>query len=168
MSSGRPQRAAAVASTLKTAASINEQAMDSAPLMMATQPRPVPASRPSPRPASAAAKPSPKPMPKSALQRIAPRPAPKSVINKPVNRPAGNAGATPAAAASGSGAAKKTPQGYDCPLFMDCSEEVLSEAQKTGQSRALASFKDQMSKLEAIAKKGAAMQRHENGSVTLR
>ena len=51
---------------------------------------------------------------------------------------------------------------------MDCSEEVLSEAQSSGQSKAQISFKEQMAKLEEIAKKGAAMQRHENGSVTLR
>lgn len=55
-----------------------------------------------------------------------------------------------------------------CPLFMDCVEEALSEAQKKQKQDRADAFRAQMNKLEAMAKAGARMTPHDNGSVTFR
>lgn len=55
-----------------------------------------------------------------------------------------------------------------CPLFMDCVDEGLSEAQKRAKAEKSAKFTEQMKKLEAMAKAGARITQHDNGSVTFR
>ena len=55
-----------------------------------------------------------------------------------------------------------------CPLFMDCTDEGLSEAQKRATADKTAKFTEQMKKLEAMAKAGARIIQHDNGSVTFR
>ena len=56
----------------------------------------------------------------------------------------------------------------DCPLFMDCVEEELSEAQMRARVEKYSKFTEQLKKLEALAMAGACVLEHENGSVTFR
>ena len=51
---------------------------------------------------------------------------------------------------------------------MDCVDEGLSEAQKRAKAEKSAIFTEQMKKLEAMAKAGARILQHDNGSVTFR
>ena len=57
---------------------------------------------------------------------------------------------------------------FRCPLFMDCVDDGLSEAQKRAKADKSAKFTEQMKKLEAMAKAGARIIQHDNGSVTFR
>ena len=53
-------------------------------------------------------------------------------------------------------------------MFMDCVDDGLSEAQKRAKADKSAKFTEQMKKLEAMAKAGARIIQHDNGSVTFR
>ena len=51
---------------------------------------------------------------------------------------------------------------------MDCVDEGLSEAQRRARAEKSSKFTEQMKKLEAMAKAGARILQHDNGSVTFR
>ena len=56
----------------------------------------------------------------------------------------------------------------ECPLFMDCVDEAPSESQVRANASQSAAFKEQMARLEEIARAGASVIRHDNGNVTFR
>lgn len=63
---------------------------------------------------------------------------------------------------------KVTPVDASCPLFMECEDEPLSEAQKLAKEYQEETFKAQMTKLEAMAKAGATVTYNQDGSVCFR
>eukprot|EP00092_Neocalanus_flemingeri_P037076 GFUD01040362.1.p1 GENE.GFUD01040362.1~~GFUD01040362.1.p1 ORF type:complete len:1387 (-),score=480.18 GFUD01040362.1:476-4636(-) len=58
------------------------------------------------------------------------------------------------------------PARPDCPLFMECEEEELSEAQMTYYTKKKNAFTETMKKLEDLAKQGAKITANNDNSVT--
>jgi len=73
-------------------------------------------------------------------------------------------GSTDSAQSSGSPA----PARPDCPLFMECEEEELSEAQMNYYAKKKNAFTETMKKLEDIARQGAKITANNDNSVTFR
>ena len=74
--------------------------------------------------------------------------------------------ASPSPVAGQASSNPKAPK--ECLLFMECEDEPLSEAQQNAHDRQNAQFREQMAKLEEMAKAGAKVTHHDNGSVSFR